>query len=120
MWELRQYRSVVDDFLESCGEHMEAAILQRLEQLQIRGSMARPPLSKKLSGTDGLFECRCRAGKAQSRLLYFFHSERRIVFVVAVHKAQRKLDRGAIRTAHVRKRSVITGIEPAHGIDYNH
>lgn len=117
MWELRQYRTEVDDFLEGCDEDMHSAISQRLDALSEQGSNSRSPVSEKMVGTDGIFECRCRAGRMQSRLLFFFQPGKKIVFVVAAFKDQRKLHKDEIKKAEKRKREILDGSEKPN--DYN-
>ena len=78
------------------------------------------PLSRYLKGSDGILECRPRAGKRQARLLYFFRPQRQIVIVVAVFKDQKKLSPDVINRAEKIKRSIEAEQEIAHGIDHTH
>ena len=120
MWTLLQYQTVFTDFLAQCDENMQAAILSKVDQLRREGNQARYPLTRYLTNTDGILECRPRAGKQQARLLFYFQPNKRIVFVVAVFKDQRKLDRGAIKLAERRKELIESGQEATDGIDHTH
>lgn len=121
MWELREYKTVFSDFYNSeCDEDMQAAIDQRLDVLQTKGNLAGEPVSKYLTGTNGLLECRPRAGKQQARLLFFFQPGKKIVFVVAVKKDQRKLSKKDIKKAERRKRLIESNVEHADEVNNIH
>ena len=120
MWELREYKKVVSNFYESVDEDMQAAIDQRLDQLQRLGNLAREPVSKFLRDTNRLFETKIRAGRRQVRFLYFFQPGKKVVFVVAIKKDQRTLSGAAIKRAEKIKRDIERNPENNYVDDYLH
>ena len=96
-WSAWEYRGVLSAFYQACSKGMQAEIDQRLARLLQLGNFAREPISKFLE--DGIFELRTRCGKEQARFLYYFDSGKRIIFVVAVYKDQRKISRSDIENA---------------------
>jgi len=92
-WKLLQFRGIVDEVLNSEPEDLES-VETRLDLLEDRGNLCRRPISSHLY--QGIFELR---GTGQTRLLFFFRPNREIVFVHAVQKKTRKVDREDIEIA---------------------
>ncbi len=96
-------RSPVRDFLEELkqsdlGDH--AAVMRGLAKLRDR-QYHREPLSKALG--DGLFELR-HVGKLNTRVLWFFMKDRRIIAVHGIRNKGRAIPARDLRTAQERMR----------------
>ena len=99
-----QYRGIVDAVLDSELDDLES-VETRLDVLQDRGNLCRRPISAFLE--DGIFELR---GTGQTRLLFYFRTNREIVFVHSVKKTTQKLDRNDIATAKRIRKHIEKGI----------
>lgn len=84
------------------------AISERMGVLLEHGNMCRHPVSDPIE--DGLFELRPRHKKVRMRLIYYFGQEAKIIFVHAVFKDQRKLDRADIDLAKRNRRYIQEGM----------
>jgi phage-related protein len=100
MWKLLQYRGIVDAMLDSEAKDLES-VEARLDILEERGNLCRRPVSAHLG--DGIFELR---GTGPTRPLFYFRGNRKVVFVHAIQKKTRKVDRFDIETA-IRRRKII-------------
>jgi hypothetical protein len=113
-WTVYQYRSVFDDFYNTCDEATKAAIDNRFAQLVEKGNMAREPISKHLD--DGIFELRAKT----ARCLYYFEPGRRIVIVVAFLKDQRQVNPNQLRQAKKIRKILRDEQETLYGIQTTH
>lgn len=103
MWRLLQYRRVVDAVFDSDPEDLES-VETRLDILEDRGNLCRRPISSHLD--DGMFELR---GTGQTRILFYFRRNQEIVFVHAVQKKTRKIDRADIEAAQRIRKEIEEG-----------
>lgn len=97
--------SPVRDFLESLEAKTQARFLWSIEQLRVRNVQAREPLVRHLEGK--LWELREESRTNIFRLLYFFFSGRRIVFLHGFQKKTQKTPRRELETAQKRKQRFI-------------
>ena len=111
LWKPKQYRQSWDDFYASCDEDTQNTLDYRFDQLIEKGFQSRPPISKKLR--DGIFELR---GK-DARALFYFGSDRSIVFVHGVIKKRGNVPVREIDLAIKRKKYLEEGLEESHEID---
>ena len=82
-WILLQYNGLVDAFLDECSPDMYEHLLQRLDTLSENGSNCRAPVTKKLKGSDYLFELRSnKKDNKVARLLFYFKPGKKIVWVM--------------------------------------
>jgi phage-related protein len=95
-WSLYEWNDVVTDFLGN-DEDLIDAFASRADHLRRRGNLCRSPVTECLG--EGIFELRVRAGKEQSRFLYFFEYGQRVIFVVAFWKKSQKTPRDKIELA---------------------
>ncbi len=104
-WSIVFYRdehgaSPVSEFLRSLDADAQASIGWAIEQLRVRNVQAREPLVRHLE--DKLWELRRESKTNIFRLLYFFFTGRRIVFVHGFQKKTEKTPRREIETAYAR------------------
>jgi len=99
-----QGHSPVREFLEGLDTKTQARFNWSLEQLRVRNVQAREPLARHLEGK--LWELREESSTNIYRLLYFFFSGRRIVFVHGFQKKTQKTPRREIETAQARLEQV--------------
>lgn len=104
-WSIVFYRdehgvSPVLEFLRSLDADAQASIGWAMEQLRVRNVQAREPLVRHLE--DKLWELRRESKTNIYRLLYFFFTGRRIVFVHGFQKKTDKTPRREIETAYAR------------------
>jgi phage-related protein len=92
--------SPVREFLEGLDEKTQARFIWSIEQLRQLNVRAREPLVKPLEGK--LWELRRASQGNIYRLLYFFFSGRRIVFVHGFQKKTQKTPRKEIEVARTR------------------
>ena len=111
LWKPKQYRHSWDDFYADCDENTQITLDHRLDQLIEKGFQSRPPISKKLR--DGIFELR---GKT-ARVLFYFGSDRSIVFVHGIDKRRGDVPKREIDLAIKRKKYLEEGLEESHEID---
>ncbi|MGI8854791.1 MAG: type II toxin-antitoxin system RelE/ParE family toxin [Thermomicrobiales bacterium] len=84
-------------FLQSLDPKTQTRFSWSIEQLRIRNTQAREPLGRHLEGK--LWEIREESGTNIYRIMYFFFTGRRIVFVHGFQKKTRKTPRREIDTA---------------------
>lgn len=104
-WSVVFYRdehgaSPVLEFLHGLDAEAQASIGWAIEQLRVRNVRAREPLARHLE--DKLWELRRESKTNIYRLLYFFFTGRRIVFVHGFQKKTQKTPRQEIAIAHDR------------------
>ena len=92
--------SPVDEFLKSLDDKTQARFIWSIEQLKILNVRAREPMVKHLEGK--LWELRRASSGNSYRLLYFFFTGRKIVFVHGFQKKTQKTPRREIETAKAR------------------
>jgi len=88
-WKLKQFKTIVNTFLENCDPKMEEAIEGRLDLLSDMGNMCKRPVSEPLG--DGLFALRARENRRQVRLIYYFGPNKVINFVHVFYKTTRNI-----------------------------
>jgi phage-related protein len=98
-------RNPVGDFLASLDVKAQAQFLASMEQLRVRNVSAREPLVRHLE--DKVWELREESRGNIYRLLYFFFSGRRIVFVHGFQKKTEKTPRGEIEIALRRMKTFV-------------
>ncbi len=89
--------SSVREFLQSLDIKTQARFAWSIEQLRIRNAKAQEPLVRHLDGK--LWELREESNTNIYRLLYFFFSGRRIVFLHGFQKKTQKTPRREIEIA---------------------
>ncbi len=87
----------VREFLRSLDGKTQIRFAWSIEQLQVRNIRAREPLARHLEGK--LWEMREESNANIYRIMYFFFTGRRIVFVHGFQKKTRKTSRREIDTA---------------------
>jgi phage-related protein len=90
-------RSPVREFLASLDARTQARFLASMDQLRMRNVAAREPLTRHLE--DKVWELSEQSHTNIYRLLYFFFSERRIVFLHGFQKKTQKTPRREIELA---------------------
>lgn len=98
-------RSPVRDFLDSLDDKTQARFIRSIELLRARNVMDREPLVKHLDGK--LWELREESNTNVYRLLYFFFTGRRIVFLHGFQKKTQKTPPGEIQVARQRMNSYV-------------
>ena len=90
-WKLKQFKNIVNTFLENCDFDMEEALEERLDLLSDMGNMCKRPVSEPLG--EGLFALRARENRRQVRLIYYFKPKMHkvIIFVHAFYKKTRSI-----------------------------
>ncbi|HZT35668.1 MAG TPA: type II toxin-antitoxin system RelE/ParE family toxin [Nitrososphaera sp.] len=81
--------SPVEEFLDSLDKKTRARFRWSMEQLRVRNVKAREPLVKHLE--DKLWELREESRTNIYRIIYFFFTGRRIVFLHGFQKKSQKL-----------------------------
>jgi len=89
--------SPVQEFLMSLDIKTQARFVWSIEQLRVRNVMAREPLVRHLEGK--LWELREESSTNIYRLIYFFFSGQRIVFLHGFQKKTQKTPRHEIEIA---------------------
>lgn len=117
-WILWQFKNIVDSFLANVNDRMEEILVRRLVHLSDKGNDCKRPISSPIG--DGLFELRARAGKEQARLIYFFHSDRRIIFVHAFYKPGSAISQHDKEIASRNRKAIQEGKERAYGLNFTH
>lgn len=95
-----QGASPLDAFLDSLDVKTRARFRWSMEQIRIRNIRAREPLARHLDGD--LWELREESSTNIYRVIYFFFSGRRIVFLHGFQKKTRRTPPGEIDTAQRR------------------
>jgi len=116
-WRSRQFGRVVDRFRADCPEDAWDDLLARYAILLTRGPACGPLVAKKLKGGDGIWELLGHADNCQPRLLFYFASNRTIVFVHAFIKKRGNAEYPpAIRLAKNRRAMIQRGEKVANVI----
>ena len=76
------------DFLISLDNKMRAKMASMISLLQENGYNLREPYSKHLS--EGIFELRAKVGSDNTRVLYFFYIDRRVILTNGFVKKTKK------------------------------
>ena len=100
-----QGKSPVREFLAKLDRKTKARFDWSIEQLIIRNVQAREPLVKQIEGK--LWELRRASDGNIYRLMYFFFTGRKIVFVHGFQKKSPKTPRREIETARARMQDYI-------------
>lgn len=95
-----QGQSPVREFLDGLDKKTKARFDWSIEQLRVRNVVAREPLVKHLEGK--LWELRRASDGNIYRLIYFFFTGRKIVFVHGFQKKTQKTPRREIEIAQGR------------------
>ncbi len=90
-------RVPVAEFLDGLDAKTRARFRWSMEQLRVRNVAAREPLVKKLD--DDLWELREESGTNIYRIIYFFYTGRRIVFLHGFQKKSQKTPRRELEQA---------------------
>lgn len=90
-------RRPVNEFVDSLDAKTKARLLAAIEQLRLRNVSAGEPLVRHLEGK--LWELRRESDGNIYRLMYFFFTGRRIVFLRGFQKKTQKTPRREIETA---------------------
>ncbi len=93
-------KSPVREFLESLDSRTQARLRWSVEQLKMRNVQAHEPLVRHLEGK--IWELREESQTNIFRLLYFFYTGRRIVFLHGFQKKTPKTPRREIEIAQKR------------------
>ena len=109
-WSVEYYRredgtSPVVEFLENLDDKTQARFIWSIDQLRVRNVQAREPLVKQIEGK--LWELRRARDGNIYRLMYFFFTGRKIVFVHGFQKKTDKTPRREIKTAQTRMEDYI-------------
>jgi phage-related protein len=116
MWTLWQYKEIADSFLAHCDEGMRDVLVRRLTTLAEKGVQCKMPVSEPLG--DGLFSLRGRSGRERGRLVYYFGTNRQIIFIHAFWKTTQRIDNRDMEVAKRNKRLIEEGREGSHGFDF--
>lgn len=98
-------RSPVEDFLDSLDLKTRARFRWSMEQLQVRNVQARAPLVKHLEAD--LWELREESRGNIYRIIYFFFTGRRIVFLHGFQKKSQRTPRKELEIAQARYRKFL-------------
>ncbi len=91
--------SPAKEFLESLEYKMQAKVIRTIELLQQFGPFLKEPHSKKIRGTDDLYELRIKQGSNISRFFYFHDSDILYVITSGYIKKDQKLKKAEIEKA---------------------
>ena len=110
-WSLEFYvdergKSPVEEFLDSLDAKTRARFGWSMEQLRVRNVQAREPLVRHLEGD--LWELREESRTNIYRVVYFFFTGRRIVFLHGFQKKSPRTPRAELETAHRRYHAFLT------------
>jgi len=98
--------SPVEGFLNQLDVKTRARFLWSMEQLRLRNVRAHEPLVRHLDGD--LWELREESSTNIYRIIYFFFTGRRIVFLHGFQKKTQKTPRREIDLAHARYQQFVT------------
>lgn len=101
-----QGHEVVREFLRGIDAKTRARFEWSIEQLSVRNVRAREPLVRHLEGK--LWELREESGTNIYRMIYFFHTGRRIVLLHGFQKKTRQTPRDEIAIARGRLTDFLT------------
>ena len=90
----------VEAFLDSLDPKVRARFLWSMEQLRVRNVQAREPLVKHVE--DKLWELREESRTNIYRIIYFFYTGRRIVFLHGFQKKTQKTPKKELELARAR------------------
>jgi phage-related protein len=93
-------RSPIGEFLEGLDQKTQLRFAWSIEQLRVRNVRAREPLVRHLEGD--IWELREESSTNIYRLLYFFSTGRRIVFLHGFQKKTPRTPRRELETAQRR------------------
>jgi len=93
-------RSPVEEFLDTLDLKTRARFRWSMEQLRVRNVRAREPLARHLEGD--LWELREESRTNIYRIIYFFFTGRRIIFLHGFQKKSPKTPRRELETARRR------------------
>jgi len=91
------------DWLDELPRRAQDKCTERIERLRELGHWLRRPEADFLR--DGIYELRVKAGRVQSRLLYFFHRQEAIVLSHGIVKQRADSPQREIESALQRKRA---------------
>lgn len=97
--------SPVEAFLDSLDLKSRARFLWSMEQLRVRNIAAREPLVRHLEGD--LWELREESRTNIYRIVYFFYTGRRIIFLHGFSKKTQRTPRQELETARRRYRDFL-------------
>lgn len=97
--------SPVEEFLYSLDEKTRARFRWSMEQLRVRNVHAREPLVRHLEAD--LWELREESRTNIYRIIYFFFTGRRIVFLHGFQKKSQKTPRRELETAKLRHQAFL-------------
>ena len=97
--------SPVEEFLDSLDNKTRARFRWSMEQLRVRNTQAREPLVRHLEGD--LWELREESQTNIYRIVYFFFTGRRIVFLHGFQKKTQRTPRREIETAQKRHQAFL-------------
>lgn len=115
-WTLWQYKTIAGSFLAGCNARMQDVLTRRLALLSEKGVECKMPVSKPLG--DGLFALHGRTGRERARLIYYFSTNRRIIFVHAFSKTTEKIDQQDIEIAKRNRHLIEERREIPYGFDF--
>jgi len=93
-------------------------ILSRLDWLSETGNETGRPITAPLG--NGLFELLGQSGNKHARLIFYFSTNRRIIFVYAFFKSSSKISQRDLNIANKNRRISKKEEEKVHGIDIIH
>ncbi len=97
--------SPVEEFLDSLDLRTQARFRWSMEQLRVRNVQAREPLVRHLEGD--LWELREESRTNIYRVVYFFFTDRRIVFLHGFQKKSQRTPRRELTIARQRHREFL-------------
>ena len=104
-YETADGRRPVEEFIESLDQDTQDKFVIKQQLLQDFGAQLRHPHTDHLG--EGIFELRFKGKEGQIRALFFFFSEKRIVFTNGFAKKTEKTPRKEIAIAHKRRKDFL-------------
>ncbi|MBR4224016.1 MAG: type II toxin-antitoxin system RelE/ParE family toxin [Oscillospiraceae bacterium] len=101
LYETKDGRSPVAEFIDSLDVKMAAKLVGMLELLEEKGTELTMPYTRHLD--DGIFELRCKFGSNITRTLFFFYVDAKIVVTNGFVKKTQKTPPGEISLAKKRR-----------------
>lgn len=99
-------KSPVEEFLDSLYLKTRARFRWSMEQLRVRNTQAREPLVRHLDGV--LWELREESNTNIYRIIYFFFTGRRVVFLHGFQKKTQRTPSSELEMARRRHREFLT------------